>query len=56
MNAIAYFEDEYKKHNQVRVIKMGDYSVELCGGTHLNKTSQIEECYIFNYGSQGSGS
>ena len=56
MNAIAYFEDEYKKHNQVRVIKIGDYSVELCGGTHLNKTSQIEECYIFNYGSQGSGS
>ncbi|WP_027119707.1 alanine--tRNA ligase [[Mycoplasma] testudinis] len=56
LNAIAYFADEYKKHDQLRVIKIGDYSVELCGGTHLDKTSEIEDCYIFDHSSRGAGS
>ncbi|QZX49237.1 alanine--tRNA ligase [Mycoplasma sp. E35C] len=55
MNAIAYFEEEYKKHELLRVIKMGDYSVELCGGTHVNNTSDIEDCYITDLYSLGAG-
>ncbi|WVH36774.1 alanine--tRNA ligase [Mycoplasmoides gallisepticum] len=55
MNAIAYFEEEYKKHELLRVIKIGDYSVELCGGTHVDNTKEIEECFITDLYSLGAG-
>lgn len=56
MNAIAYFDDEYKKHDKLRVIKISDYSIELCGGTHVSNTSEIEDCYITNHTSRGANS
>ncbi len=37
--AIGLFEDKYK--DKVRVVSMGDYSKELCGGCHVNNTSDI---------------
>lgn len=40
--ALAFFKDKYA--DTVRVIAMSDYSKELCGGTHLNNTSQV---YLF---------
>ena len=53
MGAIGLFEDKYKE--KVRVVSMGDYSKELCGGCHVNNTSEILIFKILSESSVAAG-
>ncbi len=50
--ALAFFGDKYGE--RVRVVEAGDYSRELCGGTHVHSTGQVGPLILLGEGSIGS--
>ncbi|BET39025.1 alanine--tRNA ligase [Spiroplasma ixodetis] len=54
IGTLAFFGEKYEE--KVRVIKFGDFSIELCGGTHCYNSQEVEQLLITNVESKGSGS
>jgi alanyl-tRNA synthetase len=53
LGATALFGEKYGDH--VRVVEIGEYSRELCGGTHVERTGNVAVIRLLREGSIGAG-
>lgn len=53
LGALSFFAEKYG--SRVRVITIGNFSKEFCGGTHLDSTAQIEKFRLTSEGAVAQG-
>lgn len=53
LGALSFFAEKYGA--QVRVVSIGHFSKEFCGGTHLNSTGEIEKFRLTSEGAVAQG-
>lgn len=53
-NALAFFKERYDQQ-QVKVYKIGDFSLEVCNGPHVTSTADIGHIKIYKQTSVGKG-
>ena len=51
----ASFLQGAKYSDQVRVVKMNESVIDLCGGTHVSNTKEVDSIVIYNFERKGSG-